>query len=383
MYKSLGGDETHEWVKSIVGNYGEIDVAPALGEDEIAVLGLPYGGPEAGKDASGQWFSPMTEFYDGIIDKPAVFYTHGAENGFEPELIGSVTGSWYDRQGKWFKVKLDNSSRYGQLVAAHQSNVLRASSGAVPASVTVDPLTGHVDSWLVGELSLVDLRDGYKPVNAYAITKAMPEVLFEDNYDEPVEELSTDTNSLILLLQRLLNALTGMSVPIPAVEPAATITIKAEPVTEPVTQLSEPVIEDQKAEDVTVSDSTKCLPCEEAEREAAALKAEIEAEIASPTRCQKCPAAIQWTRTMFKAAKITPEEAFGFIERFTKSDDGFEEVQATIEARTVVPSNQKAFIAGGQFNPEKQVVGPDDSFKDEKWLESQRAMHIPGYQKKS
>lgn len=376
MYKSLGGDDTHEWVKSIVSNYGDFDPAPALGPDEIAVLGLPYGGPEGGKDASGQWFSPMTEFYDGVIDKPAVFYTHGAENGFEPELVGTVTGSWYDKAGKWFKVQLDNSSRYAQLTEAHRTNVLRSSSGAVPASVTVDPLTGHVDSWLVGELSLVDLRDGYKPVNAYAITKAMPEILFEDTYDEPVEELSTDVNSLIVIFQRLLNVLTGMSVPIPAVEPTAVITVKAEPITDP-------VIEDQKAEDVTVSDPTKCLPCEEAEREAAALKAEIEAEIAAPTRCLKCPAAIQWTRTMFKAAKITADEAFGFIERFTKSDEGFETVQTEIEARTVVPSNSKAFIAGGTFNPEKQVIGQDDTFKDEAWLDKQREMHVPGYQKKS
>lgn len=373
VYRSLGGDETHEWVKSIVSNYGDIDTAPALGPDEIAVLGLPYGGPEAGRDASGQWFSPMTEFYDGVIDKPAVFYTHGAENGFEPELVGTVTGSWYDKAGKWFKVSLENSSRYAQLVEAHQTNVLRASSGAVPASVTVNPLTGHVDSWLVGELSLVDLRDGYKPVNAYAITKAMPDVLFEDNYDEPVEELSFDTNGLIILLRTLLNTLTGNTVPF---VPVAGV-IKAEPETQ-----VEPVVDDkpdQKAEDVTVSDSTRCLPCEEAQREADALKAEIEAET---SKCQMCPDAIRWTRTMFKAAKITPEEAFGFIERFTKSDEGFETVKAEVEARTVVPSTMKAFMAGGQPDPERQPAGVDDTFVDPKFIDSQLAMHKPGYQKK-
>lgn len=373
IYKSLGGEDTQAWIKSIEGSFSIDDVEPALGSDEIKVLGLPYGGPENGKDASGQWFSPMTEFYDGVIPTPAVYYTHGAENGFEPELVGAVTGSWYDKSGKWFKVKLDpSSSRYGQLVQSHMSGSLRASSGAVPASVTVDPITGHIDSWLVGELSMVDLNDGYKPVNAYAITKAMPDVLFEDVYDEPVEELGMDTNALIIMLQRLLNLLTGNTVP----TLTETAPVKAEPAPDP---MADDTTEPIKAEEVTVSDS-KCLACEEAEREAAALRAEIEAE---SQKCQKCPDAIRWTRTMFKAAKISADEAFGFIERFTKSDDGFAEVQAEIEARTIVPTNSKAFIAGGTQNPTIQPSGRGDDFKDEAWLESQRAMHIPGYQKKS
>lgn len=189
LYTALGGPETLDWANKAVDAIGLEDSDTTTAEGEILVLGLPYGGPNGGKDSDEQFFSPLTDFLDGIIDSPPVMYTHGTQNGFEPEPIGQVKKRYYDRRGGWFKVQLDpNSPRYTQLLEAHNTNNLRASTGVVPASFSVAP-SGHIDTWLVGELSLVDLRDGYQPVNGYAITKATASpILFTDYYGDPVIE---------------------------------------------------------------------------------------------------------------------------------------------------------------------------------------------------
>jgi len=209
-YQSLGGDAALDWARSQLAMIGIDDQAETANPGEIIVLGLPYGGPNAGRDDEGQYFSPMTDFIDGVIDSPPVMYTHGTQNGFDPEPIGKVKKRWYDRRGGWFKVQLDpQSPRYSQLIEAHETGNLYASSGAVPASYSASP-DGHIDTWLVGELSLVDLRDGYKPVNAYAITKAEPmETLFTDYYGDAVkgdrpnlfEELKVMVMALLAKLQ--------------------------------------------------------------------------------------------------------------------------------------------------------------------------------------
>lgn len=207
VYTSLGGADALDWAHQAIAGLGSEEAVPVVGPDEILVLGLPYGGPKGGKDSDGQYFSPMTDFMDGVNDTPPVMYTHGTQNGFEPEPVGMVTGRWYDRRGGWFKVKLDrHNPRYDQLKSAHSGGYLRASSGVVPASYSFNAGTGHIDTWLVGELSLVDTRDGYRPVNGYAITKAAAEpVLFDDYYGDAVtlDEEKSLWDSLMSILNRL------------------------------------------------------------------------------------------------------------------------------------------------------------------------------------
>lgn len=203
-YHALGGKAALDWAHKALDENPEEPFNTDVG---IQVLGLPYGGPNGGKDNEGQFFSPNTEFFDGALDSPPVMYTHGTQNGFEPEPVGKVTGRWYDRKGGWFNVELDPlSPRYEQLLEAHQTGNLRASTGAVPASYSTDAATGHIDTWLVGELSLVDVRAGYRPVNAYAITKAETErpTLFDDYYGEPVVK---DNPTMLQRIQELVNQL--------------------------------------------------------------------------------------------------------------------------------------------------------------------------------
>jgi hypothetical protein len=132
-----------------------------------------------------------------------------------------------------------------------------------------------------------------------------------------------------------------------------------------------------------MEDTEKCEACDEAAREAEALKAELSA---APARCSRCPEAIRQIREYVKAGRMAPAEAFVAIDRFTKSDDGLDLWKAEIEGRDLAagvraamavvtnPDTMKAeplFIAGGSPKPDA-----DDMFApvDEAHMNKQRRL---------
>jgi hypothetical protein len=345
VYTSLGGDETLQWAQERVAEIGTIDVPDkALAEDEILVLGLPYGGPNGGKDDHGQFFSPLTDFMDGVLDNPPVMYTHGASNGFDSEPVGQTLGRWYDQYGGWYKVKLDPlSPRYSQLIESKNRGSLYASTGVVPAAFHVAD-SGHIDTWLVGELSLVDKADGYKPVNGYAIAKAT-NIAFEDYYGDPVKE-----GGIVAGLMEALQEIIARFSPQQTVAPTKV-------------DIEVSIEENPMPGDGTTE---KCEPCEEAQRLADAIKADLD----KPVKCARCPEAVTWVGSMLKAGRMAPAEARSYLDQFVADDSAFEEVKAAVEARPAVQT-QKAtplFVAGGstQVNIQETV--------DEDWLNKQRRL---------
>lgn len=374
VYNSLGGQEALDWAQEQLKTIGYDDTPGPAEDGEIDVLGLPYYGPNQGRDSSGNYFSPMTDFLDGVIDKPAVMYTHGTQNGFSPETVGDVTQRWYDRRGGWFRVKLDPlSDRYAQLLEAHREGALKASTGAVPASFSFNPTTGHIDSWLVGELSLVDTREGWRPVNSYAITKCEIEpTLFTDYYGDPVEE----GRGLVGLLEELKRVLdkwsgkTGFVPPADGVLPELADSVtKAEETPENAPDTTEAVVKcdgDEHVELVYSADvkdnepmdeTVKCAECDEAKRLADELTAELKAEQSKP-RCARCPDAIRWIKNMVKAGKMTIDEALVEVQNFTVSDETFDVLKATVEARTPAGIIKAEGTQPVPFRPDMSIAGP-------------------------
>lgn len=117
---------------------------------------------------------------------------------------------------------------------------------------------------------------------------------------------------------------------------------------------------------VEVVAETKCEACDEAKR----LAAEVKAELDTPqVKCARCPEAIQWIRTMVKAGKMPPAEAYTHLVTFTESDESFDTLKAEVEARTIAPVKaEQLFVAGGTSQPDPQ------STVDEAWLSKQRRL---------
>lgn len=440
VFEAMGGIDTFNWANSVVDQIGLDDIPEVADNGEITVLGLPYGGPNGGKDNEGQYFSPLTDFLDGVIDTPPVYYTHGTQNGFEPDPIGKVSSRWYDRRGGWFKVKLDpQSPRYAQLLEAHDTGNLRASSGAVPASYDADPQTGHINTWLVGELSLVDLRDGYRPVNPYAITKASDcakceqDALFTTYYGDVVKmdwmaQVKALLGQLFELIQREEAAEMEVpdmtfnykaehyddtdspikaggefggkkrselkdsdflfpetrSFPVKDCEDVRSAvrswgrykgsetfeTFKSKLIARAKKLNCESSLPDNWKEDMSKAEDTeKCANCDAAAELANAIKAEIASDVDNSTKCAKCPEAVDWVKTMYKAGKIKATEAFAYLDTFVKSDETYAAIKAEVEGRAVslqAPVKAELFVAGGTSSDPNSQIDQDHMNKQRK-----------------
>lgn len=346
----MGGPETASWAKSVYSPYEDPGPAP---EGFVDVLGLPYYGPFNGRDIDGEYFSPMTDTLEELFPFPPVAYVHGTADE-DKEYLGETVRRWDTAAGEMFRLMLDpNSSRYNQLIEAKAQGKLYASTGAVQAFSKAGA-NGHIDQWLVGEISLVDLRDGYRPRNPYAMAKAMPELdaLFRDYYGNPVLEKDPTVREM------LSNFLTWIREKLSAEIATGALELPVEEKQE----IIEEVIE-SSLEEIAVSDSEdqKCMACDAADE----LKAELE-DMMKPGKCERCPGLIAEIKSFVKAGKLSPREAYKVIDQFTVSDDGWDEFAAKVNEKPVLaslikaaPKTEDTFIAGGQTVVTEKTVDQD------------------------
>lgn len=145
----------------------------------LDVLGVPFGGPFAGKDRDKQYFDASTKIYQEFYKTIPAVYAHGADpNGKmaeTPAIIGTAKYSHQAVDGHWYKVFLDKTSEYARRIwEAAKNNMARASSGSVAHMVRALK-NGHILEWPVAEMTLVDLgTSNLQPANPYAV--ALPVV---------------------------------------------------------------------------------------------------------------------------------------------------------------------------------------------------------------
>ncbi len=156
-----------------------------LGDWELEVLGVPFGGPDKGKDSDGQYFSKNTNTYKEYFKTIPVFYYHGINpdgKSVQPDLIqiGTAKYSHTDKLGQWFKVTLDRTVEFAKRIwEAAKRGIARASSGSLSHLVRIEK-SGEIMNWPVAELSLIDAQGKRQPANAWAV--ATP--LIKAHYDK-------------------------------------------------------------------------------------------------------------------------------------------------------------------------------------------------------
>lgn len=156
--------------RSLARVHGIKAVQPQAQPGVLDVLIAPFWGPNNGRDAHGQYFTPETEFMHDVIPTPPVFFYHGAEMGEAPTPIGKSADRWVDDLGVWQTVMLDMADPTARRTwQASLAGNAYASTGVVPASLMLNAQTGEIEQWLIGEISLMVLSDGQEPANTYAI----------------------------------------------------------------------------------------------------------------------------------------------------------------------------------------------------------------------
>ena len=169
----MSGDTENETIQRI----------KAVGDWELDVLAIPYGGPNAGKDSDGEYFSPETELYLDQFPTPLVVYYHGLDDNKKPmgapEVIGKAQGHEKRPDGVWVRVVLDKANEYAKRVwESAKEGLARASSGSV-AHLVRTALDGLITHWAFAELSLFETDTGKQPANNYAVALPAVKAMYE------------------------------------------------------------------------------------------------------------------------------------------------------------------------------------------------------------
>ena len=108
----------------------------ALDDWQLEVLGIPYGGPDNGKDKDGEYFSTATNLHTDNYPLPPVVYYHGySPEGKplgDPQFIGKTISREERGDGVWYRVVLDKASELAKRVWENaKEGLARASSGSI------------------------------------------------------------------------------------------------------------------------------------------------------------------------------------------------------------------------------------------------------------
>lgn len=133
---------------------------------KLRVLGVPFGGHLAGKDSDGEFFSPRTDVGLEDAGRMPLFWHHAMDT--IKKRIGYAENWRKGKDGWWCDVTVTDDTLAVPIRRMAEAGALFASSGALAHLVT-RANDGHVDRWLVGELSLTG-----NPTNRLARAELAP-----------------------------------------------------------------------------------------------------------------------------------------------------------------------------------------------------------------
>lgn len=162
----------------------------AIGDFRLNILGVPFGGPNAGRDSDGEFFDRDTKTYADIYNSIPLVTYHGIGDK-SPEVLGVAKYARTDERGHWYIADLDPSNPNARsAMEAAREGKLFASSGSIGHLVRkifggklIDQLgnvisqvvqgfrEGQVLVWPVAELSVIDQRKDQEPANLYAVAE--------------------------------------------------------------------------------------------------------------------------------------------------------------------------------------------------------------------
>jgi hypothetical protein len=191
----------------------------SAGDGALEILAVPFGGPLAGKDTDGEFFSERTDLcLDWFPTHRPLLYDHGLDEHVDVAPVGhvDVASAYKDEAGWWVKAQLDRSSRYWRHIAQlleEDDEALFASSGAM-AHLVKRAGDGEILRWPWVELSLTttpaNLFATVQPVTAKAHYKAAgltppPTIDADDtrSYADLLDRLTDDVGDFTEMTQRL------------------------------------------------------------------------------------------------------------------------------------------------------------------------------------
>jgi len=148
------------------------------GDWELDVLAIPFGSV----DSDRQYFDAETDIMPDVFTSPAIVYYHGINPDSRsvqnnPPLIGKAIGIEKKADGWHVRVLLDKTHKYAKRIwEAAKEGLAAASSGSIAHLARLSggkmydkSVSGRIAVWPFAELSLIDIGDGRRPANPYAV----------------------------------------------------------------------------------------------------------------------------------------------------------------------------------------------------------------------
>ena len=166
------------------------------GVHKLLVLATPYGGPDNGKDWQGEYFDDETDFMTELGESRPIIYFHGLQPSgrkqARPEVIGTGIAVRRDENGMWFEVLLEKGKALVErLWEAALKGLVRASTGSLSHLVR-RAKDGHLLTWPIGEISLLDIGTGREPANDYATVVPLKSLFTEAGLEPPEWVIKAD-----------------------------------------------------------------------------------------------------------------------------------------------------------------------------------------------
>jgi hypothetical protein len=154
-------------------------------EYHLEILGVPFGGPNNGRDADKERFTLESNLYLDVYKTIPLVLAHGMDPqtgkpSGKPVYVGTAEYLRTDERGHWFRGVLDKSKKViAGLWEAAKNGMLAASSGSINHLVR-KAKDGTILEWPVAELTLVDLNSNMRPVNSYAVALPMIKAAYRE-----------------------------------------------------------------------------------------------------------------------------------------------------------------------------------------------------------
>ena len=151
--------------------------AEQISSSKWRVLAIPFGGPFAGKDLDGEFFSPNTDIKSDWFDRRPLVWHNNLDKTIDDPVIGTADDLEQQKDGWWTTVWLDRSKRYWSAInELLGKKAIYGSSGSLPNFVRTDHKTGEILVWPYIEQTLTPT-----PANPYSVVVAAKAV---DHFDK-------------------------------------------------------------------------------------------------------------------------------------------------------------------------------------------------------
>lgn len=170
--------------------------AEQIGTHKWRVLAIPFGGPFAGRDLDGEFFSPRTDIKDHWMKERPVVFHHGQDEVLEDSELGVETDLVKHDDGWWAQLWLNRSNRYwAQVDALLRAGKMFGSSGALAHFVRKDRESGEILRWPHIEQTLTPT-----PANPYSRVSASKALAHIDSagiaLDDTLKSVLADLDGL-------------------------------------------------------------------------------------------------------------------------------------------------------------------------------------------